>query len=143
MAVTTWNIAPDYDEWGFDTWWSCEDWIQWHGQLKKHFGQKTANDIWNYSFSKSGALSGNLDCRTLNTNFRKYVLENKLDPYANAGVLSPVLQGIGTGQDIVTGTLKGVSSFFTENKIKTILNIGMVVGVVIAGAYVYKSFKKQ
>lgn len=142
MAVKTWNIAPDYDEWGNDTWWSCEDWIQWHKLLKAHFGQQTANDIWNYAFSQSGNLSGNLNCRTFNSAFRKYVLENKLDPYANAGVFSPVLQGVGTGQDLISSTFKGVSSFFTESKVKTALNILLIGGALVGAAYVYKSFKK-
>ena len=35
MAVTTWNTVPNYDEWGSDTYWSCEDWIQYHKLLKQ------------------------------------------------------------------------------------------------------------
>ena len=142
MAVTTWNTAPDYDEWGNDTWWSCAEWIQWHWQLKKHFGQQTANDIWNYAFAQSGNLSGNLNCRTFNSDFRKYVLANKLDPFANAGVFAPVLQGVGTSQDVVSSALKGVSSFVSDNKIKNVLNIALIVGVVFGGAYLYKIYKR-
>ena len=143
MAVKTWNTAPDYDEWGNDTWWACEDWTQWHKLLKAHFGQETANDIWNYAFAQSGNLSGNLNCRTFNSSFRKYVNNNKLDPFANAGIFAPVLQGVGTSQDVVGSTLKGVSNFFTDNKVKTALNVALIAGVVLAGAYVYKRFKKQ
>ena len=142
MAVTTWNTAPDYDEWGPDTWWGCDDWIQWHKLLKEHFGQQGANDLWNYAFAKSGQGSGNLDCRTFNSVFRKYVKDNNLDPYANAGILAPVLQGAGTAQDVVSGTLKGVSGFFTENKVKTIFNVALIGVVILGGVYIYKAYKK-
>ena len=76
MAVTTWNTAPDYDNWGSDTSWSCNDWILWHQYLKPKFGQAKANFIWNYAFSQSGTLSKNLDCRTFNSTFREYVKAN-------------------------------------------------------------------
>ena len=39
MAVTTWNTAPNYDEWGSDSYWSCADWVQWHKLLKEKFGK--------------------------------------------------------------------------------------------------------
>ena len=35
MIVTTWNIVPDYDAWGVDTSWTCDNWVQWHKELKK------------------------------------------------------------------------------------------------------------
>lgn len=143
MPTINWNSVPDYDEWGVDNYWTCEDWIIWHQKLSNHFGDKIANDIWNYSYAQSGQFSSNLNCRTFNSQFRKYVLEKKLDPYANAGILAPVLQGFGTGQDVISGTFKGVSSFFTQSKVKTVLNIALIVGVVLAGAYAYKAFKKQ
>ena len=64
MSVTTWNTAPDYDQWGSDTSWSCNDWILWHKFLKEKFGKSKANFMWDYAFSQSGSLSSNLDCRT-------------------------------------------------------------------------------
>lgn len=142
MGVTTWNTAPDYDQWGIDTSWSCEDWIQWHKELKNHFGQSTANDIWNYAFANSGNLSSNLDCRTFNSSFRIYVEKNKLEPYANAGVFSPVLKTYGTVTDVFEGALSSVSSFFGGSAFKNVLNIALIGGVVFGGAYLYKSFKK-
>jgi hypothetical protein len=153
MAVTTWNTAPDYDEWGYDTWWSCENWIMWHKELKKHFGKPTANNIWNYAFAESRSLSGNLSCRTINSEFRKYVKENGLSPFANAGIFSPVLQGYGTAGDIVSsgldtvsnvgsGVFGAVDSVLGGNNLKKTINIALIVGGIIGVAYVYKSFKK-
>lgn len=142
MAVTTWDTAPDYDQWGYDTWWNCNDWILWHKFLKEKFGQNKANFIWNYAFSQSGNLSGNLNCRTFDSSFRSYVQKNQLNPFANAGIFAPVLQGAGTIQDVTGGILGGVSSVFTTSNVKKIFTILSIGAVVIGGLYAYKTFKK-
>jgi hypothetical protein len=142
MAVTTWNNAPDYDQWGVDTSWSCNDWILWHKFLKDKFGKNKANFMWDYAFAQSGSLSSNLDCRTFNSSFRTYVKDNGLNPFASAGIFTPVLQGAGTIQDVVGGSLSGITSFFSGNNIKNILNIVAIGAVVVGGLYAYRTFKK-
>jgi len=142
MSVTSWNTAPDYDQWGSDTSWSCNDWILWHQYLKAKFGKTKANFLWDYAFSQSGTLSSNLDCRTFDSKFREYVKANGLNPFANAGIFTPVLQGAGTIQDVTSGVLGGISSFFTSSNIKTLVNILSIGAVVVGGLYAYKTFKK-
>jgi len=142
MSVTTWNTAPDYDQWGNDTQWDCNDWILWHKFLVGKFGKTKANFMWDYAFSQSGTLSSNLDCRSFNSDFRDYVRKNDLNPFANSGIFQPVLQGVGTIQDVTGGVLSGFSSFFSGNNVKNILNIVAIGGVIFGGLYVYKTFKK-
>jgi hypothetical protein len=142
MAVTTWNTAPDYDQWGSDTSWNCNDWIVWHKLLVGKFGKTKANFMWDYAFSQSGSLSSNLDCRTFNSSFRNYVKDNGLNPFANAGIFSPVLQGVATIQDVSGGILGGISTFFSSSNVKNILNIVALGAVVFGGIYAYKTFKK-
>jgi hypothetical protein len=153
MAVTNWNTAPDYDQWGADTWWNCNDWILWHKLLKEKFGQNKANFIWDYSFSQSGNLSGNLNCRTFDSSFRTYVKNNGLNPFANAGIFAPVLKGAGTIQDVTgsaidttgnvaSGILGTVDSVLGGNNLKKTISVVLIVGGVLGLAYVYKSFKK-
>jgi len=142
MSVSTWNVAPDYDQWGSDSSWSCNDWILWHQFLKSKFGKAKANFIWDYAFSKSGALSSNLDCRTFNSSFRDYVKANGLNPFANAGIFTPILEGAGTIQDVTSGVFEGVSSFFTGSNVKTILNVVSVGAIILGGVYAYRTFKK-
>lgn len=153
MAVTNWNTAPDYDQWGSDTWWNCNDWILWHKFLKEKFGQSKANFIWDYAFSQSGSLSGNLDCRTLDSSFRSYVKKNGLNPFANAGIFTPVLQGAGTIKDVTgtaidttgnvaSGILGTVDSILGGGNLKKTISIVVIVGGILGLAYVYKSFKK-
>ena len=154
MAVINWNTVPDYDEWGVDSSWNCQEWIMWHKTLVQKFNKQTANDIWNYAYSKSGSLSSNLDCRTFNSDFRKYVRDNGLSPYQGAGIFTPVLQGYGTASDIVvgglgtvsnvsTGIFGGINSIFGGDGLKKTLSIVLIAGGLIGGAYVYNSFKKQ
>jgi hypothetical protein len=153
MAVTTWNTAPDYDQWGADTWWNCNDWILWHKLLKEKFGQNKANFIWDYSFSQSGNLSGNLNCRTFDSSFRTYVKNNGLNPFANAGIFAPVLKGAGTIQDVTgsaidttgnvaSGILGTIDSVLGGSNLKKTISVVLIVGGVLGLAYVYKSFKK-
>jgi hypothetical protein len=153
MAVINWNTVPDYDEWGVDTWWKCQDWIMWHKSLVQHFNKETAKDLWNYAFAKSGNFSGNLDCRTFNTTFRKYVKDNDLSPFEGAGVFTPILEGYGTASDIVVGGLDtvsnvssgvfgGINSVLGGDAFKKTISIVAIVGGIVAIAYVYKAFKK-
>jgi hypothetical protein len=142
MAIINWNTVPDYDQWGIDSSWNCQDWITWHKKLSEHFGGQTAKELWDYAYAKSGSLSSNLDCRTFNSTFREYVNKNGLSPYANAGVLAPVLSTYGTATDILGGTLSGVSSFFSGDNVKKILNIVIIGSVIYGGIYLYKSVKK-
>ena len=142
MALIDWNTVPDYDQWGVDSYWSCDNWITWHKSLVKHFGSEVAKQLWDYAYAQSGSLSSNLDCRTFNSSFRKYVNENGLSPYANAGVFAPVLSTYGTASDVLSGTLSGVSSFFTGDNVKKLINIALVGGIIFGGVYIYKSVKK-
>lgn len=145
MIVTTWNVVPDYDTWGVDTSWTCDNWIQWHKELKKRFGGEKANAIWNYAFSLQSDGANGFDCRTFNSSFRSYMTQENLDPYASAGVFSLILKPIGAGTDLITSSSeiisnfgKGVSNFFKGNTVQTLITIGLV-GVV--GYYGYKFYK--
>ena len=142
MAQIKWDTVPDYDQWGVDSFWNCEDWITWHKKLTEHFGKETATELWNYAYAKSGSLSSNLDCRTFNSNFRDYVNKNGLTPYANAGVFAPILSTYGTASDVLSGPLKGVSSIFQGDNVKKIINIILSGSIIYGGVYIYKFVKK-
>lgn len=142
MAVTTWNTAPNYDEWGFDSYWNCQDWIQYHQQLKKKFGKEKANYIWNYAYAQGSEFSSHWNCRTTNVKFREYVRKNGLDPYAGVTLpLAPqVLNLFGSGLETISGLGDFVGSI--GKNIKTLGWIALGGVVVFAGISIYKEVKK-
>jgi hypothetical protein len=101
MAVTKWSDIPNYDEWGKDTYWSCDDWVRWHMLLKDHFGSEKARYIWNYAYKQGTAFADHGNCRTFNTTFRSYAQKNGLDTYAGTGILGPILNVFGGVFDVV------------------------------------------
>lgn len=148
MANITWDNAPNYDEWGYDDFWSCNDWITWHKKLAEHFGEETATEIWNYAFDKTTNLSSNLDCNALDANFRKYVKEHGLRPNSDIitetmGTASDILtDALGATSDVSSGLFDTVGNFFGGNNLKRTINIVLIAGGVIGIAYVYRTFKK-
>lgn len=139
MAVTTWDNAPNYDEWGSDSYWSCADWVQWHKLLKAKFGKEKANAIWNYAYSEGTQGAAHWNCRTGDTSFRKYVTQEGLNPYESAGILSPVLKVIGGGVDLISGTGDFVSVI--GKNLKYIAYVALAGTVIYIGLKVYKSTK--
>lgn len=139
MAVTTWNTAPDYDEWGFDSYWDCADWMQYHKLLKIKFGKEKAKYVWDYAYAQGSFGARHFDCRTFNNAFREYVRKEDLNTYASAGIFTPVLDLTGSGLEVIGGIADFVGSAG-----KNIKGIGWLViaGVFIfAGVRIYKIAK--
>jgi hypothetical protein len=149
MAQITWNNAPDYDEWGWDSFWSCDDWITWHKRLVEHFGEATAKEIWDYAFKKTTNLSSNLDCISLDSAFRAYVKKNNLKVYEDLitdviGGSNTLLHGaVDTTENVASGLLGTINSLVGGDNLKKTINIVLIVAGVIGVAYVYKAFKKE
>jgi hypothetical protein len=146
MAVTTWNTAPDYDTWGSDLYWNCDDWITWHKFLKEHFGSERANLIWNYAYAQGTQFAKHYDCRTLNSNFRSYASQNDLDTYAsiNIPIIPQILDLAGSGFDIVSGVSDTITDIFGDKKTFKILGYALVlagVGYLGLRGYVYYKSK--
>ena len=140
MKVTTWNTVPNYDEWGRDTSWNCDDWIQWHKELKKKFGIDRAKYIWEYAYEQGTLGASHWDCRSFNTTFREYVSQENLDPYKSTP-LSFVVRPIGVGTDIIDGVIS--SAEFLGKNTKTILMIGLVGLTAYFGYKAYKTISNE
>lgn len=149
MAVTTWNIVPDYDKWGSDTKWNCDDWVSWHKQLKAHFGQERANLIWNYAYAQGTQFSEHWNCRTFNSNFRSYVKTQGLDPYASVTIplIPQVLDLSGSLLDVTTGvanTISQVADTIGGGKfVKLALYSALFLGIGYIGFRGYVSIKNK
>ena len=94
------DATPDYDAWGPDDYWDCSEWERWHGTLKSKYGQAEANYRWASAWEKSGWFSGNINCRSLNTQFRNFLQREGLMGAAFSGV-GVLAKPIGAAADVV------------------------------------------
>jgi len=148
MAIINWNTVPNYDEWGWDDFWKCDDWVTWHQKLSEHFGEKTATEIWNYAFEKSSSLSSTFNCSSFDASFRAYYKKHNLN--VNEDVATEIwgtatdisLGALDTTSNVASGLFGTVGSVFGGNNFKKTINIVLIVGGIIGVAYVYKAFKK-
>ena len=101
--------TPDYDGWGWDSWWTAKDWLQWHKALKAKYGQEEANYRFIMAWEKQSAGASPLDARSFDTEFREYAKANGfLDGlYFGLGVM---VKPIGMTTDVVTGVSRGLSA---------------------------------
>ena len=149
MAVTTWNIVPDYDKWGKDSSWNCDDWVSWHKHLKDHFGKERANIIWNYAYAQGTQFASHWDCRTFNSNFRAYVKKEGLDPYASVGIplLPQLLDVSGSLFDFTTGianTISEIGNTMGGGKfVKIALYSALFLGIGYVGLRGYVFYKSK
>lgn len=147
--VTTWNIVPDYDEWGYDDWWNCDDWMTWHKHLKAHFGEERARIIWNYAYAQGTTGSGHWDCRTFNSDFRAYYKANNLDAYASVTlpILPEVLDLSGSLFDVVggvTSVVTDISSVLGNTKlVRAAIYTLLFAGVGYIGFRGYMAYKTK
>lgn len=139
------NSEPDLDEWGWDSFWSCAEWVQWHQQLKAMFGKADADRRFvNAYFEQSFGASG-YDCRSFNSAFRTYFQdENLLE--ALYGDLA-ALQLIGAATDVITSVSNAASNAGkgAENLskvLKWLLPVTAIIVVLGAAYFLYKKYGK-
>ena len=101
---------PDYDDWGWDDYWSANDWLLWHRALKAKYGLTEANIKFLTAWSHQGMFAKPIDARTFSSDFKRYARENDFyrglyDP----SVLSMLLKTIGAGVDVIEGGTEIIS----------------------------------
>ena len=121
------NAIPDFDEWGWDSYWSQADWRTWYEANASEIGRKPAADkfaaAWN---SRTGFWEALGDVRgdweTVNADFREWARRITLtdgstllaaitpgDPLSNImGGTTDVLSNVGTSVVNTSKTLKWV-----------------------------------
>lgn len=93
------DTIPDLDDWGFDSFWDCIDWIEWHKIMKSVKGKQVADATFLQYWNMQSTGAHGIDCRSLNNGFRDYFRsQNLLDSlYSGIGVIA---QPIGTAGDV-------------------------------------------
>lgn len=87
----TWQSEPDYDNWLWDSYWSCEDWKQYHQALEAHYGLETANNIWLRAWNEQGSFESAFNWCKYNSEIVAYLLNKGIDirSYVSA-ILVPI-----------------------------------------------------
>lgn len=140
MDITA-DSKPVYCWFGGNDCWSCNDLINWHVQMIAKYGQAEANKRFIDSFTNDTPIvCEQLDCRSLNSNFRQYFEQQGIlsDLYTGIGVIA---QPIGFGSDIINkagDAIKDVANIGTNTTktlsylVPTLLIIASIVAVVYA-----------
>jgi hypothetical protein len=148
--VITANSTPVYDAWGPDDHWSCSDWITWHKALKKEFGADKANEIFISAFHKAGFAASSYDCRTFNSDFRKYAKDNGFYDALYDGITGLILKPIGSGNDVVNSASNTISNVgegaegITKTAVKAakiVVISGVAALIIYGGVLIYKAYK--
>ena len=111
--MITADSLPDLDDDGWDTWWTCSQWVMWHKANKRKYGKAVADQKFGVWWNKQDTGSGPLDCRTFNYEFRKYIAANNLQDivWEGAGILGNIFKPVGAAGDVITGGSRAVSGF--------------------------------
>jgi hypothetical protein len=137
--VITENSIPNLDNWGWDDFWTCSDWIAWHQIMKSKKGKEYADSNFLKWWNEQGLGSHALDCRSFNSTFRDYLRkENILENlYGGVGI---VAQPIGYTTDIASDLAQGVST--TAKVLKYVLPVASIIAIGIGGYWLYSKIKK-
>lgn len=139
---------PDFDDWGWDDYWSQVDWRTWHTAMANAYGLQYANDhfvnVWNSEtdfWSEMGDVRA--DWVSIDSEFRAWaaglVLSNgmtMLEALENSvllsGVTGPVVEDI---EETIENTSGIVSN--TTNLLKWLIPIALIALLVLGGFIIY------
>jgi hypothetical protein len=155
-----WNInansVPDLDDWGWDDYWSCPEWIQWHKAMVSQYGAYQANEKFLTEWNKQSIGAHALDCRSFNSEFREYTKAVGLhDALYNGALLAKPL-GITTdavttatsaasdvvqaGGDLIQGVAQGAGSL--GKSLKYVIPVLLIVALGVIGFIIYKKTQR-
>lgn len=67
------DSVPDYDSWGPDDYWSCQNWIDWHKAMKARYGKQEADQKWLNAWNDQDAFEANYNWCKYSASFNTYV----------------------------------------------------------------------
>lgn len=146
-SLITADSIPDLDGWGWDTYWGCNQWVQWHKANRQKYGLQQANDKFVRFWNQQGFGAHALGCRTIDSPFRKYVRRVGLWEAVWEGaeglklILQPAGQILQTGGAVGQGIGQGLE--VTSQALKYIIPI-VASGIILAGGmYLFRRVTKS
>ena len=102
--IITYNSIPDYDDFGFDTYWTCEQWRQWYDALEYKYGPEYARNYWSLAWEEQDTFEHNYNWCKYDGAFSNYMLTKGIDL---GHIVSKVYTDAG---EIITNLSKGAVS---------------------------------
>jgi hypothetical protein len=78
-TLITAESTPDYDGWGWDSYWSKEEWMQWHKALATQHGITQANSLWKEAWFSQGAWEHGFNWYKYDKEFAGYFKNQGID----------------------------------------------------------------
>ena len=136
---------PNLDDWGYDDYWSCQQWMQWHKLMVNAWGREKANYRFVFFWDQQTMGAAGYDCRSFNSEFRRYAQEQGFYDalFSGIGVLAkPIGWSIDTAGNILDAAGNVVSGAGNVAKVlKYLLPILVILAVFFVVAYGYKQLK--
>lgn len=135
------NSTPDYDGWGWDSYWSAEEWVQWHKTLVAAFGKQAANDTWKMAWGKQGAWEHPFNWYKYNRGFTDYFKSQGIDV---GWFGSKIITTTGEAVIEVTENVTDAAADLSQGVVSTanVLKIVAPTLLIGIGYYFYKNYIK-
>lgn len=139
IGEITADSVPDLDEWFWDSYWDCQQWIDWHKLNVQKYGKSTANQKLLTEINKRSAFGHELTC--INTPyFSEYFLSQGIDFNSLVGANDPITKTgntvVNEASEIIENTAKGAGSLS-----KVVKYAAPVVGVLLLTGLAYYGYK--
>ncbi len=133
LNIITADSKPDFDEWGPDNYWSCEEWIYWHGTLKKKYGAVEANSKWLTAWDSQSADEHNYNWCKYSTEFNNFLKREGIKGASNL-----LANSIVSATDIIENT--GNAARKATKTVDFLIPVIVILVIALAATYVYKNF---
>lgn len=113
--MITAQSIPDYDEWGSDSYWTCQEWVLWHKALKAAYGKQQADVIFQNAWDNRSAFGHELVCSLYDSEFISYFKSQGYSWDIVSGAIitvSDVAGNIGDAASNLTSLLKWIVPVF-------------------------------
>ena len=135
------DATPDFDEWGWDDYWGCTEWVDWHKALKDKYGKDEADKRWGTAWSSMSSFAAPINCRSFDTYFRDYFKKEGLLDFIYSGVSWIKWIGAGTdvlskGADVVSSGAKGAAG--AAEQLEWLGPAALIAAVAIGGVVLYQ-----
>ena len=118
----TYDSKPDYDDWGYDEYWTCEDWRIWYTKLKDHYGKSQAYTIWTNAWLKQDIWESNYSWCKYDTHFTEYMKAEGI----NVGhVVSNIINTGGEVLEDVTGGIVNTTKLIKYGLPFIVIGVGL------------------